>query len=230
MVYNHLLKKLDIQNIETLIEVGGRYGTESVDLANDYPNSIVHCFECNPRTVDKCAQTCLTKSNIVFNPVGVSKDGKALPFFSYVENNDGCSSFLMRRDGVNTMVYAGDIQTVRLKDYMINKNIGKVDCLCLDTQGSELDILKGCHDLLKNVRYVILEQPNEIPNPHYMPLCSKSKGYAHSKYFEAPTAQEIKDYLLEYNFEEIYRQKENEIEFNIVYKNLLLCNKDDTNL
>ena len=221
MVYNHILKKLDIQNIETLIEVGGRYGTESVDLANDYPNSTVHCFECNPRTVDKCAQTCLTKSNIVFNPVGVSKDGKALPFYSYVDNNDGCSSFLMRRDGIDTMVYAGDIETVRLKDYMINKNINKVDCLCLDTQGTELEILKGCQDLLKNVRYIILEQPNEIPNPHYMPLCSETNGYAHSKYFEAPTAQEIKDYLLEYNFKEIYRQKENEIEFNIVYKNFI---------
>jgi FkbM family methyltransferase len=219
MVYNHLLKKLEVKNIETLIEVGGRYGTESVDLANDYPNSTIHCFECNPRTVKKCRETCLTKSNIVFNPVGVSKDGKTLPFYSYVEDNDGCSSFYMRYDGMKTMVYAGDIQTITLKDYMTNKNINKVDCLCLDTQGTELDIIKGCEEMIKNVRYIILEQPNEIPNPHYMPLSTDGNGYSHSKYLDAPTAKEIKDYLEEYNFKEVFRQKENEIEFNIVYKN-----------
>jgi len=221
MVYNYILKKLEVKNINTIIEVGGRYGTESVDLSIDYPESTIHTFECNPNTVKQCSETCLTRPNIIFNEIGVSQFGQSLPFYSYVLDNDGCSSFLQRIDGEQSMRYAGEIQTLTLKNYMTNKNITKLDVLCMDTQGSELDILKGCGELLNNVRYVILEQPNEIPNPHYMPKSVTGDGLAHSKYINAPTAQEIKDYLLEYNFKEIYRQKENEIEQNIVYKNYL---------
>lgn len=221
MVYNYILKKLEVQNIKTLIEVGGRYGTESTDLSKDFPQAKIHCFECNPATVKQCEQTCAKYPNITFNNIGVSENGETLPFYKYTEDNDGCSSFYMRLDGHQTMKYAGEIPTTTLKEYMTNKNISEVDCLCLDTQGSELDILKGCNDYLKKVRYIILEQPNEIPNPHYMPMCPSGKGLAHSKYINAPTATEIKNYLLQYEFKEVFRQKENEIEQNIVYKNYL---------
>ena len=219
MVYNTILKNLQINNLKTIIEVGGRYGTESVDLAKDYPESTIHTFECNPRTVKQCAETCGSCTNIIFNHIGVSKDGGKLPFYSYVKDNDGCSSFYQRLDGEETMEYAGDIDTITLKEYLTEKNIDKVDCLCLDTQGSELDIIKGCGDLVKNIRYIILEQPNEIPNPHYMPPCPSGKGLSHSKYINAPTVKNIQDYLLKNRFIEIYRQKENEIELNVVYKN-----------
>ncbi len=219
MVYNTILKNLEINNLKTIIEVGGRYGTESVDLARDYPECIIHTFECNPRTSKQCAETCLTMPNIIFNNIGVSKDGEKLPFYSYIDNNDGCSSFYKRIDGEKTMKYAGDIETLTLKDYLTEKNIDSVDCLCLDTQGSELDIIQGCGDQIKNIRYIILEQPNEIPNPAYMPPCPSGKGLSHSKYINAPTAQTIKDYLFKNGFIEIFRQKENEIELNVVYKN-----------
>lgn len=220
MVYNHILKKLKINNLKTVIEVGGRYGTESVDLAKDYPDSIIHTFECNPRTVKQCKETCETMPNIVFNSIGVSKDGETMPFYSYTKDNDGCSSFYKRIDGNLTMKYSGDIKTITLKDYLIQNNILIVDCLCLDTQGSELDIIQGCGDLIKNIRYIILEQPNEIPNPHYMPPCPSGKGLAYSKYIDAPDAQTIKEYLFKNGFCEIYREKENEIENNIVYSNV----------
>ena len=52
-----------------------------------------------------------------------------------------------------------------------------------------------------------------------MPPCPSGKGLSHSKYVNAPTAKNIQDYLLKNRFIEIYRQKENEIELNVVYKN-----------
>jgi FkbM family methyltransferase len=227
MVYNYILKNLEINNLKTIIEVGGRYGTESVDLAKDFSTCTIHTFECNPRTSKQCAETCATMPNIIFNNIGVSKNGDKLPFYSYVADNDGCSSFYQRIDGQQTMEYAGDIETITLKQYLSEKNIDSVDCLCLDTQGSELDIIEGCGELVKNIQYIILEQPNEIPNDHYMPLCPSGKGLAHSKYINAPTAQTIKDYLFKNGFCEIYRQKENEIEFNVVYKNMLYKKKNN---
>ena len=212
MVYNHILKKLDIQDLTTIIEVGGRYGTESVDLANDYPNSIIHCFECNPNTIKKCKEVCSTKKNIIFNPIGVSETGEKFRFFSYIKDNDGCSIFYNRIDGEHTMKNQGAIDTITLYDYMETNKIKNIDCLCLDTQGSELDIIKGLKDKINKVSYIILEQPNEIPNKHYLP------PNTYSKYIGAPDALTIKNYLESNGFEEIYRQKENEIENNVVYK------------
>ena len=220
MVYNYILKKLEVENIKTIIEVGGRYGNESVDLAKDYPKAKIHTFECNPKTIDQCRAMCEPIDNITFNAVGVSEHGKTLPFYSYVMNNDGCSSFYKRFDGMQTMIYAGELKTITLNDYMKNKNIKEVDCLCLDTQGSELDIIKGCRESIVNIRYIILEQPNEIPNPHYMPPRADGKGFSHSKYIDAPEAHEIKNYLADFGFKEIYRTKENEIENNVVYSNV----------
>ena len=216
MVYNSILKKLDVQNIKTIIEVGARYGTESVDLAKDYPDATIHCFECNPNTLDKCSEICSKVDNVIFNPIGVSEHGDNLPFFSYILDNDGCSSFYQRIDGAQSMEYKGKLKTTTLQHYCKSKSIGFIDCLCLDTQGSELDIMKGTKEYIKNVRYIILEQPNEIPNKHYLPPDT------HSKYINAPTAGTIKHFLAKNGFVEIYRQKENEIEFNVVYQNLNL--------
>lgn len=216
MVYNSILKKLDIQNIKTIIEVGARYGTESADLAKTYPDCTVHCFECNPNTLDKCSEICSKVENIIFNPVGVSQYGDDLPFFSYILDNDGCSSFYQRIDGAQSMEYKGKLKTTTLFKYISSNKLDVIDCLCMDTQGSELDIMKGAQELIKNVRYIILEQPNEIINLNYLP------ANTHSKYINAPSAQTIKDFLATNGFIEIHRQKENEIEYNVVYQNINL--------
>jgi hypothetical protein len=70
-----------------------------------------------------------------------------------------------------------------------NINIKKYQALILDTQGSELLILKGAKKILNNFKYIKLECANfEI-------------------YRNCPSEKEISLYLLNYGFQEVKRIK-----------------------
>ena len=88
-----------------------------------------------------------------------------------------------------------------------------IDLLCMDIQGYELNVLKGCGDFIKNIKYIIMEEPKSIINTKYLP-----KGI-HSKYINTPSSLEIKDFMNKNNFIEIERISENMIEDNVMYKN-----------
>ena len=102
---------------------------------------------------------------------------------------------------------------ITLENYMKNNNINKIDILCMDVQGYELNVLKGAANLIKNINYIIMEEPKSIINTQYLP-----KGI-HSKYINAPSSKEIKEFMEENNFIEIQRIDENKIEDNVMYKN-----------
>jgi FkbM family methyltransferase len=82
----------------------------------------------------------------------------------YVTKKRQCSSLLVPNQNVINkykayrfeVEYEMDINVDRLDSYITN-DIGIVDLLKLDTQGTEYDILVGCGDLLKNIRKIVCE-------------------------------------------------------------------------
>lgn len=85
----------------------------------------------------------------------------------------------------------------------------------MDVQGFELNILKGANDLIHKIKYIIMEEPKAIVNPLYLP------NNIYSKYINAPSSQEIRNYMTSKGFYEIQRIEENGIEDNVMYKNKL---------
>jgi len=84
----------------------------------------------------------------------------------------------------------------------------------MDVQGYELNVLKGAGNFIKNINYVIMEEPKPIINSRYLP------DGVHSKYINAPTSQEINIFMKDKGFIEIERIEENKIEDNVMYKNI----------
>lgn len=201
-------------DIEIIFEVGARYGDESLKLSNIFPKSKIYSFECNPNTVDICKNNLENKKNIQFTACGLGNKNEQLPFFSYIENNDGASSFFRRIDAETTQVLNGYIDIKTLSNFMKENNIDNIDLLCMDVQGFELNILKGAEEYLKKIKYIIMEEPKPIINTTFLP------ENIHSKYINSPTSQEIHDFMLENNFIEIVRIDENMIEDNVMYKHL----------
>tara|TARA_B100001559_G_C16070121_1_gene425409 strand:+ start:225 stop:521 length:297 start_codon:yes stop_codon:yes gene_type:complete len=93
--------------------------------------------------------------------------------------------------------------------------INKIDLLCMDVQGFELNILKGAEENIKKIKYVIMEEPKSIINTRYLPI------NMHSKYIGAPSSDDIKK-IWKNNFIEIMRVQENEVEDNVMYENIYL--------
>jgi len=205
-----------MENINIIFEVGARYGNESIELSKQFLNSKIYSFECNPNTVEMCRKNLEKYNNIVFQSYALGNKNEMLPFYSFTKNNDGASSLLKRIDFENTQKCNGNIKVKKLCDFVKENNIDKIDLLCMDVQGYELNILKGCEDFLQNINFIIMEEPKPIINENYLPK------NIHSKYINAPTSKEIKDFMIKNNFIEIKRIEENKIEDNVMYKNILL--------
>tara|TARA_B110000977_G_C10948669_1_gene443824 strand:- start:153 stop:815 length:663 start_codon:yes stop_codon:yes gene_type:complete len=210
---SNFLKHLSINNIKIVFEVGARYGDETIELQKTFSNSIIHSFECNPKTIDICKKKLSLTNEIFFNDFGLGGKEENLPFYSYIQNNDGASSFLKRIDFNKTQIQTGIIKIKTLENYIRDNNIKKIDVLCIDVQGYELNVLKGAGDFIKKINYIIMEEPKPIINTDYLP------NGVHSKYINAPSSKVIKEFMTKHNFVEIERIDENKIEDNVMYKN-----------
>lgn len=205
---------LQSENIQTIFEVGSRYGDEAKRLSVEFPGSTVFSFECNPLTIQECQDNLKYCPNIVFIPCGLGEEEGCFPFYSFMKNNDGASSFLKRIDFEKTQKETGNVEMLRLENFVQDRNINKIDLLCMDVQGYEIRVLKGAGSFLKNVNYVIMEEPAPTIDRKYLP-----EG-VHSKYINSHTHEQIKEFMTQNNFKEVHREKENEIEHNVMYKNL----------
>ncbi len=74
--------------------------------------------------------------------------------------------------------------------------------------------VKGSGDFIKNIKYVIMEEPKPIIDLRFLPKDT------YSKYSNAPSPIEISNFMKENNFTEIVRIPENHIEDNVMYKKI----------
>ena len=205
----HLSTDFDI-----IFEVGSRYGDESIELSKIFTKANIYSFECNPLTVDIVRNKLKDYKNIYFYDYGLGKNNEELPFYSFLNANDGASSLFKRLDYNETQKETGMVKIKKLCDFVNEQNIECIDLLCMDVQGYELTILEGAEDFIKNIKFIIMEEPKAEINLKFLPVG------VHSKYIGAPTSEEIKNFMIKNNFVEIERIEENKIEDNVMYKNL----------
>jgi FkbM family methyltransferase len=200
----NFLKHLENENIQHVFEVGARYGDESIQLHNIFKNATIFSFEPNPLTFNTCKEKLSPYDRIMFFDFGLGEKNEILPFYSYVLNNDGASSLFKRHDFNQSQKQTGSVKIIKLIDFVREFNIPKIDLLCMDVQGFELNILKGCEDFLNKVKFIIMEQPK--PN-------------IASSYDGAPDYNTIYNFMKNNNFEELEKVHENDNEDNVLYVN-----------
>jgi len=198
-----------------IFEVGARYGDETLKLAQLFENAQIYSFECNPNTINICKKNLEGHKNIHFIDNGLGSENETKPFYSYICNNDGASSFYKRIDAESTQKLTGYIEIKKISDIMKFYKIEHIDLLCMDVQGFELNVIQGAEEYINKIKYVIMEEPKEEINLQYLPKDT------YSKYINAPTPIEIKKFMAQNNFVEIERISENHIEDNVMYKNIL---------
>ena len=208
------LKLMKAGSYNHIVEVGSRYGDESLLLSRQFPKAKIFSFECNPKTVEVCMKALYNQPNIKFFNYALGAQPAEKPFYSYTEGNDGASSLLKRCDFHQTQKETGIIKVRRLYDVMIEQQIPYIDYLCMDVQGFELEVLIGLGDFLKHkVRYICLECPVLEAPEGFMP-----KG-TYSKYLGAPSYEQIEAFMTLNNFIKIHEKAENYIEINQLWVN-----------
>lgn len=212
----NFLRHLDVFSVKTVMEVGARYGDETLILKNKFPNADIFSFEPNPLTIEKCFSNLKNQDRINFFPFALGREKSKLPFYSYIKDNDGASSLFKRIDFEQCQKETGLVDVITIEDFVSTRDISHIDYLCMDVQGSELNVLRGAGNFLSKIKYIVMEEPNPIINTNYLP-----KGM-HSVNIGSPSSQEIKSFMSSAGFIEIERNVENAIEDNVMYRNTKL--------
>ena len=64
--------------------------------------------------------------------------------------------------GVKNMTFKHvKVKTIKLENVFKNKKFNKVDLLKIDTEGHELEVLKGLNKKIKKIKYILIEFHND---------------------------------------------------------------------
>jgi len=150
-----------LKNLQTIIDIGANKGQFSLAVKSIYPKAKIFSFEplTNPANKFKKLFKNNKKINFFQSAIGTKKDLVDI----YVSKRDDSSSLL--KIGKNqTTIFPGTKESHKEKikiaplSYYLNKDdLHQPSLMKIDVQGFELEVIKGCQDLLINIDYIYVE-------------------------------------------------------------------------
>lgn len=136
-------------NIETLLDIGAAHGHFSGFLRTIWPNVQVTAIECNERDRHFLDNTNYDVRYVCLGDKACQKDFYINPY----DIAGGGSSFYKE----NTSAF--DSAFTETKDIITldSLNLGAYDLIKIDTQGTELDIINGGIETIKQARFLLME-------------------------------------------------------------------------
>ena len=117
------------------------------------PGIEVHLFD--PVQRSGLLQKIDGKKNITYNNIGLGDKKTTTPF------HPAYGSILLRDDPKCTDHHEITINIDTIKNYCDEKNIHHIDLLKIDTEGYDFNVIKGCGDMIQNIRYIQFEDWTE---------------------------------------------------------------------
>ena len=174
----HNLKKLIKNKQPLIIEIGAHFGEDSLRFKHIFPDSILHCFEPDPRSISIFKKHVLLNNVFLYELALSNTDGekefypsfnadkiKTVPEkYSWISledynslklNNSGSSS--LKKGYKDLLSEKISVQTERFDNWAKNHNIGLIDLVWIDVQGAEEDVINGMGEKIKSINYVWIE-------------------------------------------------------------------------
>lgn len=133
--------------VPVIYDCGANVGTSCAFFKWIYPQSRILAFEPNPKITDYLLRNIKNNSleniEVIEKAVWTTNNGIELG----LEDADGSSIHLEKNKT--------KVKSVRLKDFLDKEET--VDMLKIDIEGAEVEVLKDCHESLKNVRNLFVE-------------------------------------------------------------------------
>lgn len=139
---------VDNLNIKTIFDVGSRYDSDFLEFEGE-----VHYFEPVKEFIEKLKKKQNHNKKSHFNNFGLGNNNEELFYYPKYQ------SFY---DRVNSCKVSDDKNKFKLVikkglDYMRDNNIDKIDFLKIDTEGFELNVLKGFGYYIRNFKFIQFE-------------------------------------------------------------------------
>ena len=150
-----------IKENDTVIDVGANVGEISLRAANIVGNKVGKIYSFEPDLIKFNRFLNNIKINAVKNITPINKGlGNVDGVFNLSvvdENNRGMNRIVESNESLNT----SKIEVTILDNYIKLKNITRVDLIKIDTEGFEMNVIKGAKDLLKRFRPILFIELDE---------------------------------------------------------------------
>ena len=153
----------DIKNIKIIFDIGAHRGSWTQQIKRVFNKGNFYLFEANINN-----NKFLESKNLNFFNVLLSDKEEKKIFYTLNSSGD---SYLKQRKGYNKAKKI-KFKSITLDKFIKIKKIPKPNFIKIDTQGSEIDILKGAKLTLKNCKFILLETESKFafPEKRKLPL------------------------------------------------------------
>lgn len=142
--------------MKTFFDVGAERGTDSIPIAKQNPDILFYAFEPNPYMVEHLKKETAGLSNYIIIPKAVS-NFNGISNFNINKFGPAGTSSLLEYSETARANWSGfalnadekiDVEVITLDKFIEEYNIKKIDFFHCDTQGSDLNVLKGLGDCI----------------------------------------------------------------------------------
>jgi len=170
--YKSILSELSV-----VIDVGCRCDNIFYDLN---PNLEIHLFEpMTTKDILSFGESLKNIPNVFFNNYGLSSKNEVKKFYTEYTSLSTDWHKYHKLDKTSVM-----LEFHTLYDYIVEKNLEKIDLLKMDTESWDFEVIKGAKEKIWDIPYIQFE-------------------YGWATYGDSNTVEDIYDYFSGYNFYDI---------------------------
>ena len=226
-IIKFLKKNINLNNINLFLDVGGHKG-ETIDLfCGNFKIKKIISFEASPKnflilnSMKEKLKKKYNQTDIVIENLALGSQSKVVKIKEFDESSsntiseiDQNSAYFKKKFRLLNMfnkkkIFSEtEIEVSKLFDYLSHKNLKKIDFLKIDTEGSELEILKGIEDQITNIKIIYFEH-------HYDLMLKKNYKF-----------RDINGLLKKNNFKNVFKIK---MPFRKVFEYIYINEKKETN-
>ena len=153
---NNILKKLlegGGVDKKIIFDIGAHKG-ESIERFKTLFSKInIHSFEPSNTVFEKYLTKFKNDSNVFLNNIAISNKNGSREFFNYEYSNLSSFYKLNQFNALKKEI----VKCKTIDKYTQNKNFNKIDLVKIDTQGNDINVLKGAQKTLEIVKVVLIE-------------------------------------------------------------------------
>ena len=144
---------------KNVIIAGAYFGDQAIPVAyNIKDTGICHTFEPSKNNSDLIVENAALNglNNVLINNLALwNKSGEKLVF----EGEDALASTITASDANENVLH-----TITIDDYVKQNNVGQVNLLMIDVEGSEIKVLEGAKEMLQQYKPVVVFETHSLYN------------------------------------------------------------------
>ncbi len=166
------------------VDVGANVGLYSNLLFKNHPQATIWSFEPNPKTFEKLTPRLASNTITAINK-GLGANDAKLTFYDRKDLNGSSAFGSLYKDVIEDIHQAEsieiEVEITTLDSYASETGIDSIQLLKIDTEGHELEVLKGAQKLLRNDQidliHIEFNEMNVISRVFYRDFAQTLQNY-----------------------------------------------------